>query len=140
MRPKLLALIAVPAFALVGCASTELSAEPTVTVTVTAEPSTPTGPIEKQQPHQTKTDVEDLTRSELRDIAGSTFYFSVRALAPAAGDPATLDRNVYTDAFIDYCLDGKEIDVLKTEEATKQLTERAENITCPLFEQNLNSR
>ena len=38
MRPKLIALIAVSAFALVGCATSETSVEPTATVTVTATP------------------------------------------------------------------------------------------------------
>lgn len=39
MRPKLIALLAVPVFALVGCSAAESTPEPTATVTVTATPS-----------------------------------------------------------------------------------------------------
>lgn len=39
MRPKLFALLAVSAVALVGCSASEGTPEPTATVTVTAEPS-----------------------------------------------------------------------------------------------------
>ncbi|MGP9031560.1 hypothetical protein ACT17S_00595 [Glutamicibacter mysorens] len=39
MRPKLIALLAVPALALVGCSAPESTPEPTATVTVTATPT-----------------------------------------------------------------------------------------------------
>ncbi|MGJ3403270.1 hypothetical protein [Glutamicibacter sp. Je.9.36] len=39
MRPKLIALLAVPVFALFGCSAAKSTPEPTATVTVTATPS-----------------------------------------------------------------------------------------------------
>lgn len=140
MRPKLIALIAVPAFALVGCAGSELSAEPTVTVTVTSTPEPSTATVATSPAKKTQTPVEDLTQAELRELAGPSFYRSVRALAPAYGDPVTLDEDVYTDAFINYCLEGKNFTVFETEEAVDNLTERADKVSCPAFEKELNSR
>lgn len=69
MRPRIFAVLAVSAFALVGCGASEPSAQPTVTVTVPAETAAPVEPSAAPS-EEANTDEDYLAEFEQLSISG----------------------------------------------------------------------
>jgi len=140
MRPKLIALLAVSAMALVGCASAQPSSEPTETVTVTAEPS-PTARASKAAEQKSSiSESASYDPGNLEDVAAQSFFMIARSLAPMAGDHSKLDRDKYAEALHDYCVEGKDFTISSVKKLNEQLADNATQKFCPMIEQELNSR
>ncbi|WP_190263682.1 hypothetical protein [Glutamicibacter nicotianae] len=106
MRPKFLALFAVFAFALVGCASEAPSTEPTATVTVTATPSeTSTNPTPPSLPAEAEVPAEQVEKQ---------FVEFAHTRADVHG--ATINRTPeeIVDSLHAYCDDGEAIKISKS--------------------------
>lgn len=119
MRPKLIALIAVSAVALVGCSAGEPSAEPVATVTVTA---TPEPEVATQE---TPAEPVEAVEEQFADFA------ELRAPMNEAKMP---DRDKVIDGLHDFCEDGKTFNVSKTEDLNKNLDAVAEMAYCDRLE------
>lgn len=119
MRPKLIALIAFSAFALVGCATSEPSVEPTATVTVTATPEPEPTPEPAPSDKPSSLIVED---SAFADFA------ETRASVHGAKKP---NREKVIDALYEFCEDGTPFDVSKTDALNENLDAIAKKEACP---------
>ncbi|WP_404285438.1 hypothetical protein [Glutamicibacter arilaitensis] len=139
MRPKLIALLAASAIALVGCASAEPSVDPTATVAVDtakealegAEPGTVYDPVTKQTmsmdeyaalPAQTpEVDEAGIVEERFADFAED------RADAHGVKKP---DRKKAIDALHAFCDDGKPFKISTSKVLNDNLEIGADQSTC----------
>lgn len=119
MRPKLIALIAVSAIALVGCSAGESSVEPTATVTVTATPEPEV--VTQELPIQPNDAAEEM----FADFA------ETRAIAHDAKKP---NRAKVIDALKKFCEDGKPFKVSTSAALNENLAADAKRFQCQNFE------
>lgn len=117
MRPKLIALIAVSAVALVGCAAGEPSVEPTATV---AQPEQTQVAAEVEQPVDSAKVAED----KFANFAIARADVHSAQVAPSPSDSI--------EALHEYCEDGNPIKVSKTEALNKNLEIVADKAYCEL--------
>lgn len=120
MRKKLVTLIAVSAFALVGCTSGETVSEPSVEPSVTVSPSEPAVTIQ-QAPAQSNDAAEEM----FADFAES------RAVAHDAKKP---NRAKVIDALQAFCENGKPFKVSTSAALNENLAADAERFQCQNFE------
>lgn len=121
MRPKLIALLAVSAFALVGCSVGEPSVEPTATVT---QPEQTQVSAEVEQP----VDSAEVAEEKFADFAIARADVHSAKIAPSPSDSI--------DALHEYCDNGTPIKVSKTEALNENLEIVADKAYCEMVETN----
>ena len=121
MRPKLIALIAVSAVALAGCAAGEPSVEPTITV---AKPEQTQVAAEVEQP----VDSAKVAEEKFADFAIARADVHSAKVAPSPSDSI--------DALHEYCENGTPIKVSKTEALNENLEIVADRAYCEMVETN----
>lgn len=130
MRPRIFALLAVSAVALVGCGASEPSAQPTVTVTVTAEPK-PSASTQPKARHASSAPAtatsEAISDKELAEIS---FHREARARAGFMGEYGKIDEAKYIEALDGYCFEGEPFTVSDVQEFRDVLTHMADERYC----------
>ncbi|HJX78554.1 hypothetical protein [Glutamicibacter sp.] len=130
MRPKLIALLAVSAVALVGCSAGEPSGEPTATATVTASPEPVSGPTPTDLPpgveaHEVPAEKVEFVENQFADFA------ELRAQVHGAETP---NPDQVIDALHEFCEAGEPFDVSATQDLNKNLDAIAPDAYCERLE------
>lgn len=134
MRPKLIALLAVSAVALVGCAAGEPSVEPTATVTVTATPEPVMNPASTGLPPEVE--ATEAPRSAVEYVEHA-FVATTRIQSKSLEVPLPADQDVI-DALHAFCEDGTPMKLSPTEKLNDNLESIASSNTCDQIDEATN--
>lgn len=120
MRPKLIALLAVPALALVGCGGTEQ------TQTVPVEPSPSTSDTPTKAPVAKKTAAPSFSEVEENFIVFAETRAELLGIKDLPSDKKLVQQ------FNDFCDSGKRIKISKVADLNKNMEITSESTFCEM--------